>query len=267
MASTLVLGSSGEEVTRLQAVLNYHRRGAADPLLRVDGIFGPLTQQRVRGFQSTNLLAVDGIVGPNTAAALMTICRTTAEYVVEKDIERWEIGGGRANQPGTTVTREYELMDGISVTLDPWDGPPAKPKYVLEFETSWVIKNPRLPVPLVLSIGAEVGRLLVTPAPDAPYIYSGAGKVAAKFEKDFTLGPLTLDSAVQAQFEAEHEVPSPDVRVSAQLSLVSGISFAVLRDRFYFFTQGELGAALKWSEGKIQPTAQWEGSAGFKLTF
>jgi hypothetical protein len=119
----------------------------------------------------------------------------------------------------------------------------------------------------VLSVGAEIGRTLTTPAPDAPYTYAGAGTVAAKFEKDFTLGPLKLDSALQAAFEAEHEVGSAEVQPSAQLGLVSGISFAVVRERFYLFAQGELGAALKWSDGTIQPTAQWEGVAGFKLTF
>lgn len=36
----------------------------------VDGIYGNLTRQAVRYFQSKNGLAVDGIVGPKTAAAL-----------------------------------------------------------------------------------------------------------------------------------------------------------------------------------------------------
>lgn len=266
MARLLSLGLSGEDVSRLQAALNYHRRGLADPQLTVDGIFGPLTDSRVRGFQSTNLLTPDGLVGPNTAGALMTICQTTAEYVVTKVEDEFAVGSGQG-QGDAEVEREYELKDGISVTLDPWAAPPAKLRYTLEFETSWVIKNPRLPAPLTLSIGAEVGRTLLTPSPDAPYTYAGAGTVAAKFEKDFTVGPLVFDSALQAQLEAEHEVGSPHVEVSAQLSLISGISFAVVHDRFYFFTQGELGAAVKWADGTVHPTRQWEGTAGFKLKF
>lgn len=265
MASILSPGAQGPEVTRLQATLNYHRRGPTDPAVAVDGIFGPLTQQRVQGFQAANLLEPDGIVGPNTAAALMTICRSTATYAAELDPEQIPVGAGDGSPE--SVTREYELKNGVAVTLEPWAKPPSKTKYVLEFETSWVVKNPRMPAPLVLSVGAEIGRTLVTHSPDSPYTYSGAGKVAATFQRDFTLGPLTLDSALQAQFEAEHEVSSSEVQASAMLSLVTGVSFAVVRDRFYFFTQGELGAALKWSEGVIEPTTQWEGTAGFKLTF
>jgi hypothetical protein len=266
VAPTLALGSTGENVKKLQATLNYHRRGLLDDHLAVDGIFGPSTRQRVTGFQETNQLTPDGIAGPNTAAALMTICRSVARYDVTRN-EGFALGGGGSAQSQTTVTRQYELKDGIQVTLSPWERPPAKIRYVLEFETSWVIKNPRLPAPLSLSIGAEIGRMLSTPAPDAPYTYAGAGKVAAKFEKDFTLGPLKFDSALQATFEAEHHVRSIEVEPSLQLSLASGISFAVVHERFYLFTQGELGAALKWSDGTIKPTGQWEGSAGFKLTF
>ena len=172
MAATLSQGSTGEDVRILQAVLNYHRRGA-DALLDRDGIFGPMTHQRVQGFQQANLLAADGIVGPNTAGALMTICRTTSEYVVQRD--DLAIGAGGEADPASSVTREYELKDGIVVNLDPWEKPPAKAKYVLEFEASWVIKNPRLPAPLQLSVGAEVGRTLVTHAPDAPKVAASLG--------------------------------------------------------------------------------------------
>src|SRR5690606_5715302 len=36
----------------------------------IDGIFGPLTNEAVRRFQSDQRIAVDGIVGPETIAAL-----------------------------------------------------------------------------------------------------------------------------------------------------------------------------------------------------
>ena len=100
----LAWGSTGVDVSKLQAVLNYHRRGPTDDVLGVDGIFGPLTQRRVRGFLSTNQLAVDGVVGPNTAAALMTICSSTAKYVATRDEDfAIEVGDG-PDQP--TVTRQ-----------------------------------------------------------------------------------------------------------------------------------------------------------------
>lgn len=52
----LKLGSKGLDVIVLQKKLN----------LKQDGIFGPLTEEAVKEFQSNNNLKPDGIVGPNT---------------------------------------------------------------------------------------------------------------------------------------------------------------------------------------------------------
>lgn len=57
-------GSTGDSVRELQRVLN-----AWYPRLRrlaVDGVFGPLTEERVRYLQTRANIAVDGIVGPQT---------------------------------------------------------------------------------------------------------------------------------------------------------------------------------------------------------
>jgi len=59
-------GSRGEEVRQIQARLKkwgYYKG-------EVDGIYGPLTVQAVRYFQSKNGLVVDGIAGPKTLAAI-----------------------------------------------------------------------------------------------------------------------------------------------------------------------------------------------------
>ena len=56
----LKLGSRGNEVKLLQEKLN----------LKVDGIFGPLTEEAVKDFQRSNGLEVDGIVGTNTLSKL-----------------------------------------------------------------------------------------------------------------------------------------------------------------------------------------------------
>jgi hypothetical protein len=56
-------GDSGYAVRTVQSQL--HSRG--DPnAVAVDGIFGAITDQAVKGFQQLASLTVDGIVGPNT---------------------------------------------------------------------------------------------------------------------------------------------------------------------------------------------------------
>ena len=63
---TIRRGSRGASVVELQEFLNTQGYSLA-----VDGIFGPLTEAAVRGFQSTNGLSVDGIVGAQTWGSIM----------------------------------------------------------------------------------------------------------------------------------------------------------------------------------------------------
>ena len=65
----LKIGSSGPDVRDLQEMLNLIV--PAQPLLAVDGVFGPKTNARVQKFQADNKLAADGIVGPITGKALV----------------------------------------------------------------------------------------------------------------------------------------------------------------------------------------------------
>jgi peptidoglycan hydrolase-like protein with peptidoglycan-binding domain len=62
---TIQIGSVGDDVKRLQRMLN--RRGAG---LELDGRFGPLTQAAVKKFQKTVKLKADGVVSRQTWAAL-----------------------------------------------------------------------------------------------------------------------------------------------------------------------------------------------------
>jgi hypothetical protein len=64
MGRVLAKGSTGDDVRALQDVLNFHIR--RDIPLKVDGIFGAKTEQRVREFQRSNGLKIDGLVGPRT---------------------------------------------------------------------------------------------------------------------------------------------------------------------------------------------------------
>ena len=64
---TIGIGATGDDVHRLQVLLVEMK------LLDFTGIdsdFGPITQARVEGFQSSNGLVADGIVGPLTWGAL-----------------------------------------------------------------------------------------------------------------------------------------------------------------------------------------------------
>ena len=65
----LRIGSSGPTVRDLQESLN--TAVPLQPLLALDGIFGPKTNQRVLTFQKQGGLVADGIVGPMTSKALV----------------------------------------------------------------------------------------------------------------------------------------------------------------------------------------------------
>jgi peptidoglycan hydrolase-like protein with peptidoglycan-binding domain len=62
----LQLGSEGPEVFALQYLLRHHGQD-----IPADGLFGPVTEQAVRDFQSQNGLGVDGQVGGQTWPALV----------------------------------------------------------------------------------------------------------------------------------------------------------------------------------------------------
>lgn len=62
----LKVGASGSSVKWLQYELN--RQGYT---LKIDGIFGPATENAVRQFQNASMLVCDGLVGPKTIAALI----------------------------------------------------------------------------------------------------------------------------------------------------------------------------------------------------
>jgi murein L,D-transpeptidase YcbB/YkuD len=68
---TLAQGSDGPVVSKLQTALNEGRGSfapASNPVLVVDGIFGPHTATAVRGTQQHGGIGVDGVVGLQTWA-------------------------------------------------------------------------------------------------------------------------------------------------------------------------------------------------------
>ena len=66
-------GSTGDAVRGVQEVIKFHDQSDGEgPGVAIDGIFGPRTDQFVRGFQSALGIASDGIVGPITWRALVS---------------------------------------------------------------------------------------------------------------------------------------------------------------------------------------------------
>jgi peptidoglycan hydrolase-like protein with peptidoglycan-binding domain len=65
-------GSTGDAVRGVQEVIKFHDVSDEGPNVEVDGIFGPITDAWVRGFQTAVGTASDGIVGPITWRALVS---------------------------------------------------------------------------------------------------------------------------------------------------------------------------------------------------
>lgn len=68
MPSTITLGSTGDDVKRLQRVLARHLMW--NPFGPITGTFDSGLEAAVKSFQQSNGLTVDGIVGPQTWSAL-----------------------------------------------------------------------------------------------------------------------------------------------------------------------------------------------------
>ncbi|HEY1883251.1 MAG TPA: peptidoglycan-binding protein [Candidatus Cybelea sp.] len=68
MPATISLGSTGDDVKRLQRVLARHLLW--NPFGPITGSFDASLETAVKSFQQSNGLTVDGIVGPQTWAAL-----------------------------------------------------------------------------------------------------------------------------------------------------------------------------------------------------
>lgn len=91
----LRMGSTGPTVQLLQLALNRAGYGA----LEQDGIFGSLTQQAVRRFQTVQKILVDGIVGRDTHRALLPWYTGSLQYRIQQGDTFYKL----AEHFGTTV--------------------------------------------------------------------------------------------------------------------------------------------------------------------
>ena len=110
---TLNTESEGRQVELLQRALGG---------IKVDGIFGPETEQAVRTFQASRGLTVDGIAGPATSAALRGQAPAVASSVsLRSDISATpSVQGGAEQAPGHAVAR---LQSALRLTADGEFGP------------------------------------------------------------------------------------------------------------------------------------------------
>jgi hypothetical protein len=102
MARLVTRGCTGLDVKELQAALNFHVRGPATPLA-TDGIFGPLTDARLRQFQRLAKVADDGDAGPITVGSLY---RTLLVSVEADIIPRQSAAGRQSFAPGGSSVPE-----------------------------------------------------------------------------------------------------------------------------------------------------------------
>jgi peptidoglycan hydrolase-like protein with peptidoglycan-binding domain len=82
-------GSRGPEVTRWQTFLAEQKFGEPEGFSPIDGIFGILTEDGTKGFQTREAIKVDGIVGPETFGAAAKF-----GYVPPPPIQGGQGGGG-----------------------------------------------------------------------------------------------------------------------------------------------------------------------------
>lgn len=182
MPRDLAQGRSGDDVRNLQTLLNYHVSTPNVPL-DTDGQFGPLTNVRVRQFQSLNHLDVDGIVGPLTRAVLLdtrlikfsaeltpsgamgpVVAFSTARKITSSfarpafPVSNFGASSAaNATVSGPPLHRQFQLFAGQQININPWFVQPM----VITGQFNWLAKNDGKP-DFVLTLGGQVSLNQVT---------------------------------------------------------------------------------------------------------
>jgi peptidoglycan hydrolase-like protein with peptidoglycan-binding domain len=99
----LSAGSEGRQVQLLQEALGS---------IKVDGIFGPETEEAVRAFQASRGLTVDGIVGPITSSALSG--RTALSSVQSVTPGETSSSTGAGESSPTSITADVAYATGTA---------------------------------------------------------------------------------------------------------------------------------------------------------
>ena len=117
MASLLRSGSQGDDVRRLQEILNGQGYG-----LDVDGVYGSQTKNAVKQYQSANGLDADGIVGEQTWASLNGLAANGESGMGNGELTEpaaptlspteTALGGAEAGRPG--FAQSQTLTDALN---------------------------------------------------------------------------------------------------------------------------------------------------------
>lgn len=272
-------GSQGNEVRDLQGLLNYHLRAPRIPLA-VDGIFGPLTDARVREFQRVNRLKPDGIVGPLTRSKLYATrtIRLNAEVSLAERRPRLvasaaRFGGGiLLASAGDTIpvadtppAPQHLHIDNVQVqaggqrTFSPWIGPgsPAFNSLVLTAQATFLVVSdgPHLE----LTPGAQVS-LNDSPS-DNKFNAQAFFQVTAA--DVIAPGRFHLFSPfAQATFQANF---APFSAPAVGLTVGNTFQFDIIKDNLMFFVQGSLAANLSLGNGTVNVSPQVLGGMSWQF--
>ena len=146
LADTGVSASGGASASSSEIIVKRGDRGAAVRAIQrrlhitADGIFGPMTERRVKRFQRNHNLVPDGIVGPLTRGALglkpfssRSVRRTSGVRLpaVLRQIAQCESGGNpRAVSPGGTYRGKYQFSRATWRNLGGTGDPAAAPEWL-----------------------------------------------------------------------------------------------------------------------------------------
>jgi peptidoglycan hydrolase-like protein with peptidoglycan-binding domain len=108
MPSTISVGSTGDDVKRLQRVLARHLLW--NPFGPITGIFDASLESAVKSFQQANGLTIDGVVGPTTWAALPKYREASPE------LKQGSMG------PAVAWLQRVLAGDDISISFTPYGG-------------------------------------------------------------------------------------------------------------------------------------------------
>lgn len=248
-------GSMGNAVAIVQYALNGVTSFA--PKLKVDGIFGPRTEERVRQRQSQQRLQPDGIVGPLTLDTLFEIMTLTAKTKFKRN-------NGARLAPSTGLQLRPPL-GGSPSPASTWLSPPDMAEFMRHQQAFWhwwsqPHPKPELPRPQVV--------VVPVPGPWGP-VY-----LPAAHQQIVVPGPPAKGALARAAVPAEGGAFTLSIKGEGSVDVANwkfkeaqygvGLDWAVLKGRA---AEIEIGTSIARNhEGEISAEAEVTITGGSGLT-